>query len=340
MSSDTISNEINRPNTDSPSNKKPSKMSISKGLPFTGKVQVVIASMDGGYFESFDPYSGKKIHSMKGHKDSVWAIKTIKNGQYIYSVSSDRTFRIWDSRTGECTYTFPSLTTKIEFKWITALAVNKEYAVCGTDSGHFIIYKRLTEDMYDQIRPAIQIHQNYGGIYAIELSPGSQILIGTENGRLLQYDIASGKCVFDELDHSKEGQITFIKRAGSKLYTTSQYDEKIHVRDLRQLKDTKSEMASHVAPVWHVVEHDGFIYSCSADGSIKKWHPSKPKEPIYTLSKFHDGECIYKLGVVDDELMASCGGNGKIHLFKMATGEIVRTVQSVYGVHDMAIIHV
>jgi RNA polymerase sigma factor (sigma-70 family) len=49
----------------------------------------------------WDPSTGRLLHTLKGHKDNVWAVAFSADGKTLVSGSDDKTIRFWDVGTGK-----------------------------------------------------------------------------------------------------------------------------------------------------------------------------------------------------------------------------------------------
>ncbi|KXN71671.1 WD40 repeat-like protein [Conidiobolus coronatus NRRL 28638] len=66
--------------------------------------QRIVSGSEDGAINVFETSSGKKLHTLKGHKGGVWALEYVDNT--LVSGSTDKTIRIWDLESGECKYVF------------------------------------------------------------------------------------------------------------------------------------------------------------------------------------------------------------------------------------------
>jgi WD40 repeat protein len=70
-----------------------------------------------GSIELWDVESGKELKTLRGHEGTVWGICFSPCGKWIASASSDKTARIWDTKTGETVRTMKFATTVKKVAW-------------------------------------------------------------------------------------------------------------------------------------------------------------------------------------------------------------------------------
>jgi WD40 repeat protein len=62
---------------------------------------VAIAGFFSEDIQIFDIVTQRKVRTLSGHTDVVWALSWSHNGQYIASGSADTTVRVWDGNSGK-----------------------------------------------------------------------------------------------------------------------------------------------------------------------------------------------------------------------------------------------
>ncbi len=77
-----------------------------RGVAFSPDGRLLAAASDEGSFDPpawlWDPATGKCLHTLTGHTDTVWGVAFSPDGRLLATVSGDKTARLWDPATGQC----------------------------------------------------------------------------------------------------------------------------------------------------------------------------------------------------------------------------------------------
>ncbi|HLN67554.1 MAG TPA: caspase family protein, partial [Streptosporangiaceae bacterium] len=80
-----------------------------RGVAFSPDGRLLAAASDEGSFDPpawlWDPATGKCLHTLTGHTDTVWGVAFSPDGRLLATVSGDKTARLWDPATGQCVRT-------------------------------------------------------------------------------------------------------------------------------------------------------------------------------------------------------------------------------------------
>jgi F-box and WD-40 domain protein CDC4 len=71
----------------------------------------IISASDDNSINVYSPITGQLIKSLEGHQGGVWALAATKDT--LVSGSTDRTVRIWDLKTWNCTHVFGGHTSTV-----------------------------------------------------------------------------------------------------------------------------------------------------------------------------------------------------------------------------------
>jgi WD40 repeat protein/serine/threonine protein kinase len=75
---------------------------VSRQVLFTPNGQRVISAGSDGAIRVWDVATGRELHVLRGHTDSICAIDITRDGTRIASGSRDKTIRLWDAQSGVC----------------------------------------------------------------------------------------------------------------------------------------------------------------------------------------------------------------------------------------------
>ena len=173
----------------------------------------LIVSDGTGHITLWDLEQLTPCHSFNQHQDWVNAIAT--NGEYLASISRDRTLRFWSLSEKRLLETLP-----ISPSQALALHPSGRHVIVGNDQGQVHVWHR------DNFAKPDRLCRLEDGITALALSPDARLLaVGTDGNVLQVYQGASGQCV-SEL--SQGWGVVTIAFDGQTLVSSSQ-DETVTI---------------------------------------------------------------------------------------------------------------
>lgn len=203
--------------------------------------------------------NGERLGSYNGHTGAVWCVDVDWDTKKVLTGAADNTCRLWDCETGKKTNVFD-----------TKSAVR----TCGFDfSGNIIMFSTDKQMGYDclihlfDMRDSHQITQNEPYLTipckdskvtsAVWGSLGEYIVVGLENGQLLQYSKKSGEILMQTKEHIKQvndlqtsQDLTMVITA-SKDTTAKLFD----IESLDLLKTYKTERPVNSAAISPIQNH-------------------------------------------------------------------------------------
>ena len=194
---------------------------IVHGLAFTPDGAFLAST--GGQEENFDIYlwnvgTGQQFSTLTGHGDNVWDLAFSPDGQLLASVSSDKTARIWDWRTGKVLQTldFPSEVASIRFS-----PDGQTLAVGGVDEPqNQISNAAIWTFSVATWEPLVKYHE-YWNILTLNYSPDGSKLVGGGTSRNVQvWHVGDGNPIFT-LNHSHQVGKAAVSPDGSTLATST-----------------------------------------------------------------------------------------------------------------------
>jgi WD40 repeat protein len=296
---------------------------LPRTLAFTpdGKVLAVA----GGNREDFlirlwDVATGQPLGTLNGHTGIVWGIAFSPDVQMLASVSSDKTARIWDWRTG-------SLLKSLDFP-------GEAVSVSFSPDGHILAVGGVDEPQNQVQNAAIWTfsvgswqHQfklpEYLDIPAIAYSPDGRWLVGGGTSRNVQiWRTSDGTSVFT-LNHAHQVSDIAISPDGSTIATATCQtttneectDGGIWLWDL-----ITGRLKMKLKGFHNVVENVAFtadgssLIATSRDGTLRVYATS---DYLPRFEAMPPGGITGMTISADGGLLATGSGNGQVHIWKI-----------------------
>ena len=177
---------------------------IVRSLAFTPNGSVLAAT--GGNTDDFaihllDIVNGQPLSDLNGHTGIVWNLAFSPNGQMLATVSSDRTAKIWDWRSGTLLQSldFPGEVVSVSFS-----PDGQSLAVGGVDQPqNQIRYAAIWTFSIDTWEPLSKVTE-YLNITAMAYSPDGRWLVGGGTSRNVQVWKPSGGSALRTLNHAHQ----------------------------------------------------------------------------------------------------------------------------------------
>ena len=295
---------------------------IVHGLAFTPDGTVLAST--GGQEENFDIYlwdtgTGQQIGSLRGHTDIVWDLAFSPDGQLLASVSSDKTARVWNWRTGEAlkTLDFPGEAASVSFS-----PDGRSLAVGGVDQPLNQIQNAAVWTFSTGSWEPLIKYPEYWNILTLNYSPDGGTLVGGGTSRNVQvWNVGDPDPRFT-LSHAHQAGKAAISPDGSSLATSTCItvvnqectDAGFWLWDL-----PSGRLIRKVSGFPNVVVNLAFtadgstLVAGSRDGTMRFYSTSDYEPRFETFSL--DGISAMALSA-DSGLLATGGGDGGIHLWK------------------------
>jgi WD40 repeat protein len=194
---------------------------VVRGLAFTPD-ETVLASAGGNASDFaihlWDVVNNQSLGTLDGHTGIVWDVAFSPNGQYLASVSSDTTLKVWDWRNKSIVFTqnYPGQVISVAFS-----PDGQSLAVGGVDGvKNQIAYAAIWTYSVGSWQPLVKFPE-YVNILALAYSPRGGTLVGGGSSRNLQVWRASDGAPVYTLSHAHQVMDAAISPDGSTLVTAT-----------------------------------------------------------------------------------------------------------------------
>jgi WD40 repeat protein len=267
---------------------------------------------------------------LSGHTDWVWSIAFSPNSSQLVSSSSDRTLKLWNLQTGECTKTLTGHTQAIRS---VAFHPNGQQLLSGSDDRTLRLWHINTGECL-RVLPG---HSSW--ISCVTFNPnGTTFASSSEDQSICLWNSQTHQCLKVLQGYSNGIWTIAFSPDGHSLASGSQ-DRKVRLWNLTNQKEPHpsslisppSSLSAHTSWVWSVAfSPDGqLLASSSEDCTIRLWHP-QTQRLIHTLSGHHNAVLSVCFSL-DGETLASGSLDGSIKLWQVSTGQCYRTLQGHQG---------
>ena len=165
----------------------------------------VITGSVKGSVRITDWISGKVIHDLEGHADSIGGVAFSIDGDLVLTGAADGSLRIWDVETG-------STRLKIDLGKISirsvAFSSDADQVFAGTSDGFVYVFSTSSGKQIGR-------SENHGDfVTSIAVAPDGRVLSGAFNGRLIEWDPNLGNVIIDYGRVGTIDRLSYEKRSG------------------------------------------------------------------------------------------------------------------------------
>lgn len=227
------------------------------------------------------------LTKLEGHTKNITGISLPSGSDKLYSVSKDRTLRIWDCNSGQC-----------------AGAVDLHGEVgCLISEGPWLFagLPNAIKGWNLQAQTELFLSEPVGQVYSMVVD-NNMLFAGTEEGTILAWKWGTETNI-PELAATMKGHngavCSLLVGANNKLYSGS-CDNTIRVWDLQTLQCIQT-LHGHTREVTSVICWDRYLLSASVDNTLKVWAATESGklEVVYELKEEYGVIALF--GMTDAE---------------------------------------
>ena len=259
---------------------------------------------------SLDSAGSALLCTLKGHEFGVAAVAVLPDGR-IVSGSDDRTLKVWDAETGEC-----SRTLKGHDDWVRAVSVLPDGRIV---SGSWDETLKVWDAETGECSRTLKGHDD---VNAVSVLPDGRIVSGSDNRTLKVWDAETGECSRTLKGH--ESAVSAVSVLPDGRIVSGSDDRTLKVWDA-ETGECSRTLRGHESAVSAVsVLPDGRIVSGSDDRTLKVWD-AETGECSRTL-KGHD-DWVRAVSVLPDGRIVSGSDDKTLKVWDAETGECSRTLK-------------
>ena len=262
-----------------------------------------------------------------GHSDSVNSIAFSPDGHFVLSGSSDKTIKLWNTKTGKLIQTIESHSGLIESG---ALSPDGHYILSGSYNGTIELWN---------LKTGVLIHSMHGhtkSVKSIAFSPdGSYAISGSKDKTLKLWNIETGKLVRTMEGHGSWVSSVAFSPDGRYILSGS-FDKTIKIWNVEtgRLIRTMESLSTSITSV--TFSPDGnYILSGSYDGVIEIWDVETGV--LFRSMHGHSGAVNSITFSPDGHYVLSGSNDATIKLWDIETGKLIKTMKGHYAeIHSVA----
>ena len=186
--------------------------------------------------------TGERVGTYVGHNGAVWTCDVTNDSTTFVTGSADTTCKLWDTRTGECyfTFTYDQPVRAVAFNaGCTQLAITTD-PFMGVPSAIHIVNVNLSDREAQSDAVVKRIEGPQGRVTRVMWGPlNKTIITGGEDGIIRSWDVESGDVLKMSQDHSKQIQHLVMSADGSHFISAS-LDKTAKVFDSETLECLKT----------------------------------------------------------------------------------------------------
>ncbi|MDM8558849.1 AAA-like domain-containing protein [Candidatus Parabeggiatoa sp. HSG14] len=237
---------------------------------------IEMAPKDASMWEMKKPYV---LRQLRGHQNTVFALRFAANGRYLVSASFDRTLRVWDIKSGATVRVLQGHGTGV-----TSIAIHDEQIFSASNDG---TVRRWNMDL-----PHQQVMDLPSEPFSTAITPdGNSVAVGFNDGALRLYSLPDTQLLseYGEAHTYKVARITF--NAEGNLLASASFDGTAKLWQVQENKlQEQQTFTGHKNAVFAIAfsPDTKIIATASYDGQIGLFTVGTEEKRF--IEKAHDGK--------------------------------------------------
>ena len=260
--------------------------------------------------------------TLSGHSESVKSVAFSPDGRVLASVSSDRTIKLWEVKTGRKINSLPGYSDGDRVRW-AAFSPDGKVLASGGDDKTLKLWEVATGREINSLKG----HSDW---IIAAFSPDGKVLAsgGGNDSTIKLWEVKTGREINTLSGHSSSVKSVAFSPDG-KVLASGSYDSTIKLWEVKTGREINT-LSGHYHPVYSVAfSPDGKVLASGGEKTIKLWEVQTGRE-TNTLS----GHSFLVDSVAfspDGQVLASGSRDETIKLWEVATGREINTLSGHSG---------
>jgi WD40 repeat protein/serine/threonine protein kinase len=217
-----------------------------------------------------DTETGKRLQQFTGHLGQLFRLEHHPTKPLVVTASADNTAKVWDSENSRELFSLAGHT-----KPVMSATFSPEGSQLATGSADGTIR------LWDATNGAetAQIEAHGAGVWRVDYTPdGKSILSCGREGKVRMWDAKSLKQITQFDGHESHVEVVRVSPDG-KLAASADVDGLIFIWDLLAKKSIGT-LRGHRGAIFNLQFNNGWLYSVSADRTIRRWDINFDRSPL------------------------------------------------------------
>ncbi len=303
-----------------------SRASRFTAVAFSPGGRILAGASEDGTLRLWDVATGREIHRLRGHSDSVLTVAFSADGKILASGSGDRTVRLWDVATSEEIRRLPAH--RHDVLGVAFSPDGKTLAAAAEDQS-----VRLWDLVSGRETRSLEGHSDW--IRAVAFSPDGKVLAsGSDDHTVRLWDVATGDEI-RRLEGHRDWVLGVAFSPDSRILASASEDGSLRLWQLTEDRPARQLQADAEAVRSVAFSPDGSaLASGSGGGGVRLWEVATGAE-IRRLAA-HSGAVRAVCFAPGGKTLASASDDRTVRLWDVITGAEIRRLEA----HSLAVLTV